>query len=637
MSSKLSDKFRNEVSWNGFGSDVMKSGLQKYIRRGNIEKALYCAGELDLFKEAPDRGETIRTNFLHRLMVIYLEDVANLVIFNTFERKLNEVIAERVFPEKRLKAKEEKLISDVVVLLCRSKKARICSHIRAVFNPKYNTDALISKYPSVKWLWNEIELNKKNIGEKDEFEYNCEMFKKYLKEKNILSVYYAFQISMADVKLKTKCFGKSKPVWFIFKELINPFNQKTIEKFMGWYQYHLYTIKENFLCWLVPLLFELGVIPGGEKVKFDDDEYCEGWERNRRGDKFIVDDFVEDRHTRKGAGKSLVEFAVNGAKVENEAEFVNPIWKQFYEDGKRWEDGQEVIGEIETSQDPCQLEEEKNEVVEEKPKRRRPKVAPEPAKEELKDPLSPLRETEEYKFLVRTQLNTSKNKQDVYFAKDTANKLVVVKGPYINLDEINILREHLTWKKSNNLSFINFEVKEMIPDRWHEGVPLGIRNKVDRTSKAHFIIFDSVIFEEQLVKKKHSSKVWSETEVVDWDKIPLHFDYKTRELTEQEMIDYVHNILYRYLFGISDLADRNFLMVSGRVISIDEEIQGKLDVVNIELKKNKCLFIQNWLKDNYEKLNVNKWFLIKTATRVQLLKFEEIINKEYCLRLFKPL
>ncbi len=632
MSSKLSDKFRNEISWNGFGSDVMKSGLQKYIRRGNIEKALFCAGELDLFKEAPERGEIIRTNFLHRLMIIYLEDVANLAIFNTIERKLNEAIAERVFPEKRNKTKEEKLISDVVVLLCRSKKARIGSHIRAVFNPKYNTSALLSKYPSIKCLWDEIEENKKKQGGKDEFEYNCELFKKYLKVKNILTVYYAFQIDMADTKLKTRVFGKSKPVWFIFKELMNPFNQKTIEKFMGWYKFHMDTIKENFLCWLVPLLFELGVVPEGDKVKFEVDEFCEGWERNRRGEKFEVDEYVLDRHTRKGAGKSLVEFAVNGAYVENEAEFVNQIWKQFYEDGKRWEEGQEVIGEQELPQDPRPVEEEpKNEVVVPKPKRRRPKVAPQP---ELKDPLSPLLETEEYQFLVRTQLNTSKSKQDVYFAKDRTGKLVVVKGPYKDMGPINILQEHLEWKKANKLHYINFEVKEMIPDRWHDGIPLGIRNTVDRTQKAYFVIFDSVVFEEQIAKKKHSSKVWPETEVVDWDKIPLHFDYKERELLEQEMIDYVHNILFRYLFGISDLADRNFLMVGGRVISIDEEINDNLNGLISELRKNKCLFIQNWLKDNYEKLNVNKWFLIKTATRVQLLKYEEITNKEYCLRLF---
>jgi len=65
-SEKMTSKFRNEITWNGYNSDVMKSGIQKYIRRGILEKALYCAGELDLFKEdtAADRGEVIRTNFL---------------------------------------------------------------------------------------------------------------------------------------------------------------------------------------------------------------------------------------------------------------------------------------------------------------------------------------------------------------------------------------------------------------------------------------------------------------------------------------------------------------------------------------------------------------------------------------------
>ena len=77
-STKLSAKYRNEVTWNGYASDIMKSGLQKYIRRGLLDKAIYCAGELDLFKEADDNGETIRTNFLHRLMIIYMEDVENI-------------------------------------------------------------------------------------------------------------------------------------------------------------------------------------------------------------------------------------------------------------------------------------------------------------------------------------------------------------------------------------------------------------------------------------------------------------------------------------------------------------------------------------------------------------------------------
>ncbi len=88
MSSFLSAVFRKERTWNNFCPDVMKSGLQKYIRRGMTEKALYCAGELDLMKHTPEsaggkRAEGIRTNFLHRLMVIYIEDVgiANLGVW----------------------------------------------------------------------------------------------------------------------------------------------------------------------------------------------------------------------------------------------------------------------------------------------------------------------------------------------------------------------------------------------------------------------------------------------------------------------------------------------------------------------------------------------------------------------------
>jgi hypothetical protein len=70
MTSQIVTKYHQYVTWNGYPADVMKSGLQKYIRRGMIDKALYCAGELDLFKDAPNEalGEGARTNFLHRLI-----------------------------------------------------------------------------------------------------------------------------------------------------------------------------------------------------------------------------------------------------------------------------------------------------------------------------------------------------------------------------------------------------------------------------------------------------------------------------------------------------------------------------------------------------------------------------------------
>jgi replication-associated recombination protein RarA len=67
--------YRRETSLKGHKLDVLKSGLQKYIRRGDEEGALYCAGELDCFSDLGSVGERIRTNMIHRLMIIFIEDV----------------------------------------------------------------------------------------------------------------------------------------------------------------------------------------------------------------------------------------------------------------------------------------------------------------------------------------------------------------------------------------------------------------------------------------------------------------------------------------------------------------------------------------------------------------------------------
>jgi len=68
-------KFRSERSFHGHSLDVLKSALQKYIRRGEEDKAMYVAAELDMFADEGKPGERIRTNFIHRLQIIFLEDV----------------------------------------------------------------------------------------------------------------------------------------------------------------------------------------------------------------------------------------------------------------------------------------------------------------------------------------------------------------------------------------------------------------------------------------------------------------------------------------------------------------------------------------------------------------------------------
>ena len=624
---QLSDKYRNEISWNGYGSDILKSGLQKYIRRGNLEKALYCAGELDLFKEAPDRGEAIRTNFLHRLMIIYMEDVENMSIFNKVYKLVEKLFKERE-KENRNKILEEEYISNLVYLLTISEKARVCSHIRAIFNTLYNNEKMMKKYPYVKNLWEEIDKNKsKTLETLETLESHCIFFKKYFKEQNILCVYYAFQIDKSEEKLKIKYFRSNKSVWFIFNELLkNSKNKDRINNFVGWYKDHIGKMKEGFLCWLFPLLNELNIIQDGNPCE-EMRSFPINWDRNRSMEKIEIDDYVIDKHTKKGRGKGLENFALIGAFVENEASFVNKLWKRFYDDGKRYEDNKDFIDEEED--DEIIINEE--EVIDIQDIQDIQDIN----EEEDESKYGEMKETEEYEFIVLTQLVTSGSKMDVYFAKDKNGKLCVVKGPYQDRKQIDILIRNTECKIKNNLPYIPFKVRNLIPDRWPGGIPLGARNNIKRNKDAWFIIFDSILDESRIKTKIHSSKLWPDTVVVDWDKVSgIHFEYKSGKRTYREIKDYVEAILYRYMRGISDLADRNFLMVDGRVISIDEDIENHVVKVATELRKNKAKFLYDWIKIHYDKLDIKKWETC-SPDKNENKRLEEIKSMKDCLKLFE--
>ena len=662
MSQHISTTHHHQITWNGYPADVIKSGLQKYIRRGMIEKALYCAGECDLFKEAPNagQGEGIRTNFLHRLMVIFMEDVENMSLWPDMTHKMKEIFEERK-KENRDKAKEERLISEVVIQLGASTKARMCSHIRAVFNPKYKP--IRGSYPLLQPLWDTIEQNEKEktLGT---LEHNCKLYSKYVKEKNILAVYYGFQIEGSEEKLKEKILRSFDPVWYLFQQLLNPMDPKqsaVVNKFIEWNKEHMGKLGESFMCWLLPLLYHLGVISQGELPNVNFADYPMNWDQNRAGVKIEMDDFVVDKHTAKGRrkGKGLIEFALHGALVENPAPFMNPLWKQFYEDGKRMDDGVPILGEKALSERELSQVALPAASVAAAPiaapasaasvaaasvaaasntlKRKKPiagLIEEKPIAGQMDDEKYE-HESRAYDFVVRTQLTTMGTKMDVYFAKDKTGSLVVVKGPYQTRKEIDILVSNTEWKKRYNLPYNKFVVRQLIPDRWPEGVPLGARNKINRNLPAFFLVFESYINESQIRTKMRSSPLWTSTEVVDWEQIPFHFDYKNRALSDQEMKDYVHALLFRYLLGISDYADRNFVLKDGRIISIDEDVENHEINLYKVLQKNKAEFVYRWLTSNYEKLEVQQWAPKDPNDASQQKRLKDIQMKELCLRMFQ--
>ena len=125
-------KFRNE-SVDGYDFGVLKSALQKYIRRSNLEMSLWVASRLDLFYYG-ENGERLRTNFIHRLMIIYLEDVGfpAIYLWRTLDKLLMDILIKKRKTKNRDRNEEIIAIKKIVYLLANDKqdKSRSCSHLK---------------------------------------------------------------------------------------------------------------------------------------------------------------------------------------------------------------------------------------------------------------------------------------------------------------------------------------------------------------------------------------------------------------------------------------------------------------------------------------------------------------------------
>jgi hypothetical protein len=578
----MSAEYRSEISANGYKLPILKSGLQKYIRRGNTYKALYCAGELDLFKNI-NGGERIRTNFFNRLIVILLEDICNIDLIEELYPIIKSII------NNRQDIAIESKLHYVISKMCLSTKARICSHVRALFNPQnksllelFNvdtsgafTEAFTGAFTEAfTGAFTETLIEDEAKAEPPEASTNeditisgaLEEFQTLLEAKNILCIKYGLFLNSAEGMLKNAYKRSRRPVYGIFKILAKYTN---IDAMLDLHKNHIGKLKEGFLCWMVPTLRYIGIIEGSQ-VPDPGEEINLNWVDNRAKIKIEIDDYVHDIHTGNRSADHI-EFAIRGALVDKEAAWINKSWKNVYTYSKY-------------------LAENKPECI--------------PGYMAATAP----RETD-YNFLVRTQLVTSRAKMDVYLA-EKGNNLYVVKGPYNNTNGLKALKRITDVKKTNRISFISFSIKKMIPDRW-EATPLGNRNSIDTSKPQYFIIFKSIIGKDQISTKLHKSKLWPETEVVDWDKCPIHLDFNKRELSCSEMRQYIDMVVFRYILGIPDLADRNFLRFNKKIVSIDEDILGRDVNLKTELKKTKCKKLSEWLavEGNFEKLAYPSWVI----------------------------
>lgn len=742
MNKEMSTKYRDERSLNGYSLDVLKSALQKYIRRGFANKAIYAGLELDFF-DCLEGGGRIYTNLIHRLMIIYLEDVglSGFLIWKDLDTIFQKLLKKEKSGEKTYpKGDRTRGVIDIINTLSRNMHSRVGSHFNSIYNNRGNNELkpYLDYFPKVKEIYDEIDKHARGVDLDDKKELE-ELYYISLKNQWKDSFYWAKRIDDSEL---FKPAEKRRILFGTFRKVLEELGKRDPENIIDvaekWYE-ELNTLKERFLTYYLPI-----IVWTFEK-KIDGKMYpIKPWKgyvfRNVMEKPLVFDEYIYDMHTKEGKrmGKCEQEFIKEGSQVRNEYVFFEEL-KRFYEfsklllkcgkvdkemlftvvekndplsiwskwsfriDNKTWRSVQHYFQAMKDKRDKKYLQEvidskdadeaisiakkydkayetiedadkylkegifanlSQNRELEEILKKTKGKIRfyyddqylgvdgmnrvgeylMEYRDEEEIDEIEEFseeeigtdKESEAFDFIVRAQLVTSAYKTDTYYAKDKkTGKIVFVKGPFKSEKDITALETNQKVRQILGLDYVNSKRIDLIPDLLKS--PLSIRNSLEKGKKYPFVVFQNLC-EEDFKIKMMSSKLWSETPVVDWSKMQKCGIFHPPEGSEKEIKQYVIHLLFRKMMGVGDLADRNFMLVNDKVYSVDEDVIGKeewkvsddikkkrWEIVQGEIKKNRK-FYENLLKDWGDKLAkdgiVKKYpFILKNLSSIDLRDF----------------
>lgn len=635
--------YRNVITINKINLQLLKSALQKFCRRNMTHKAIWCGLEWGLLR-CDDGAEnstlkSVITNLRNRLRIIYVEDtsIANINLLKVIEKNINKIDLS-LNPEGIDMDKE---IVNIVSNISQSYHTRICSFVNSVYKIYKNKDfyekqnEYISYFPNVKKCYDHIE-NNKHITIENNL-YNT------LIDRNIVCFYYARKLSMGDNG--KDIFGKKDKVFPIIRKVYNQLNKKFdvkldleyIDITQKWYN----EIKnsEAFLMYFLPML--LVCFPykmDGRLSNFFD--YEDEWKNlvmyNIEKSAINFEQYVMDMHTKEGNKRGLTKknlegiehFIKQGAYVNDEY-IPNDLYielKNYYEFTKLL-DVEKIDRNYLNKKDIITEEEEEDD----------------DEKIFIKKPLSGniTQETDIFKYIARAQVPTSGSKQDSYFAKMLkkyegfkSHEVVFIKGPFDTDEVYDILKLFIDIKKILNMPYIEVSKIDIKMSRaiftdeinTNENVKYYIRNKKDYNKKYTFLIYKNICGDNIYTIKYGSVKTqksqgWidSNTTIVNWEETNKKTKCKqfdTNDLKDiNYMVYYILSIYFRYLFGIVDHANRNFLILDDILYSIDEE--------NIDMNKESNF---NKLEKNFDMIN-NNWAKIENRINKILESWSSVIEK----------
>ena len=329
-------------SFNGYKLDILKSAVQKYLRRREFHKMVWCVGEIYLFqvyaKSDTEKRATkgIISNLINRLIIMLDEEM----LFAECEKYL--LVRKYMEDFEKSDRGNFECLFKICDVMCGARMIRRNSDIRGYWSPR--NKAL-----------------KIDDGDSTD-EYYFEKFKEKFEENDSECFIWMFKIFYRGAEGEVVRYRRKENIYMIWEYLFGRENIKENEVLRRCLEYRLKEFYkknrgERFI--FLTAAIDIAMYKGNnvkkdwfdcsKKVKFDindlvkaeDDKFAdvniiksvyEKW------GKMEIDDYAIDMHTSAGRkmGKNKVDFIASGAViVDEDKEYFVKEWRDCYNNAKK--------------------------------------------------------------------------------------------------------------------------------------------------------------------------------------------------------------------------------------------------------------------------------------------------------------
>ena len=602
----------------GYDICMVKSAMQKFLRRRMASQMKWCVLEMYKFKSMASNekevkiGKGILSNLINRIIIMLDEEL----LFKEWQVYLKARNLIEKFSNDNSKIE---YLYEICDILCESKLLRYssdvsCYYSKGVIGMNDNCNYNLEKIEDSLVIYNKFKSTMENNLVEEMFYWAFELF-----------------INKNDNKLERKVLKRSTPVYLIWEYLLNSKKVKDNVNLRKSIEYRFDEFHKERGEKKMFMVAALSLYIYSDNIDWEID-----WENvkakncyNLIEEKIVIPDFAIDMHCRQGRmmGKNQADFAKEGSfVVDEDKEYYSEAYRAFYNN--------------------CKMEDASKGVKKEK------KVV---VKKDKKDQIKK-------KILIIEEDSHSDSEEEICLKKE--KKVVIKKAKKEKYVAKLPKKDELDFISMNDFKFISLCTKTtcgrkamcfIVEYNGQEYVLKEGRKSMNYNED--YEVIDSMkeifglntigmkrIFSDKIIKKIDSSiKDWTDNwQFVNQENtVYSMMSYikgsrfnKAEKITEDMNLEYMKIGLFRGIFGISDFNVTNVFVLGDKLYSMDEhDILGKREKMigekNMRFYKKYDKKVKSIFDDLYKDKEVKKQLIIDILNKFNYRQFAKKVLENY--------